>query len=48
MNAKRLTKPKEKVQELQGKLGHAVKENNKRKFQALYDKVYRWDVLCEA
>ncbi|MEK4059504.1 MULTISPECIES: group II intron reverse transcriptase/maturase [Paenibacillus] len=48
MNAKRLTTPKEKVQELQEKLGHAAKENNKRKFHALYDKVYRWDILCEA
>ncbi|CAM4399521.1 group II intron reverse transcriptase/maturase [Paenibacillus phoenicis] len=48
MNAKRLTTPKEKVQELQEKLGHAAKENHKRKFHALYDKVYRWDVLCEA
>ncbi|MBY0014611.1 group II intron reverse transcriptase/maturase [Paenibacillus typhae] len=48
MNAKRLTTPKEKVQELQEKLGHATKENNKCKFHALYDKVYRWDVLCEA
>lgn len=48
MNAKRLTTPKEKVQELQEKLGHAAKENNKRKFHALYDKVYRWDVLGEA
>ncbi|AIQ26785.1 reverse transcriptase [Paenibacillus sp. FSL P4-0081] len=48
MNAKRLTTPKEKVQELQEKLGQAAKENSKRKFHALYDKVYRWDVLCEA
>lgn len=48
MNAERLTTPKEKVQELQEKLGHAAKENKKRKFHALYDKVYRWDVLCEA
>ncbi|MGN7762406.1 group II intron reverse transcriptase/maturase [Paenibacillus sp. 22594] len=48
MNAKGLTTPKEKVQELQEKLGHAAKENKKRKFHALYDKVYRWDVLCEA
>nr|WP_235775486.1 MULTISPECIES: hypothetical protein [Paenibacillus] len=48
MNAKRLTTPKEKVQELQEKLGYAAKESNKRKFHALYDKVYRWDVLCEA
>ncbi|WP_200906014.1 hypothetical protein [Paenibacillus sp. IHB B 3415] len=48
MNANRLTTPKEKVQELQEKLGHAAKENNKRRFHALYDKVYRWDVLSEA
>lgn len=48
MNANRLTTPKEKVQQLQEKLGHAAKENKKRKFHALYDKVYRWDVLCEA
>ncbi|WP_434752795.1 group II intron reverse transcriptase/maturase [Paenibacillus amylolyticus] len=48
MNANRLTTPKEKVQQLQEKLGHVAKENKKRKFHALYDKVYRWDVLCEA
>jgi len=48
VNAKRLPTPKEKVQQLQTKLGHAAKENKKRKFHALYDKVYRWDVLCEA
>ncbi|WP_340006065.1 group II intron reverse transcriptase/maturase [Paenibacillus sp. FSL K6-0276] len=48
MNAKGLTTPKEKVQQLQEKLGHAAKENKKRKFHALYDKIYRWDVLCEA
>lgn len=48
MNANQLTTPKEKVQQLQEKLGHVAKENSKRKFHALYDKVYRWDVLCEA
>ncbi|PWW31586.1 MULTISPECIES: group II intron reverse transcriptase/maturase [Paenibacillus] len=48
MNANRLTTPKEKVQQLQEKLGHVAKKNSKRKFHALYDKVYRWDVLCEA
>lgn len=48
MNAKRLITPKGKVQQLQEKLGHAAKENKKRKFHALYDKVYRWDILCEA
>lgn len=48
MNAKRLTTPKEKVQQLQRKLCHAAKENKKRKFHALYDKVYREDILVEA
>lgn len=48
MNAKRLTTPKENVQELQEKLGHAAKENKKRRFHALYDKVYRVDILWEA
>jgi RNA-directed DNA polymerase len=48
VNAKRLTTPQEKVRELQEKLGHAAKTNRKRKFHALYDKVYRTDVLQEA
>lgn len=48
MNAKRLTTPKEKVQQLQEKLGHAAKENKKRKFHALYDKIYARDTLMEA
>ncbi|MCZ8512839.1 hypothetical protein O9H85_10510 [Paenibacillus filicis] len=48
MNAKRLTTPKENVQQLQEKLGHAAKENKKRRFHALYDKVYRMDILWEA
>ncbi|WP_025691379.1 group II intron reverse transcriptase/maturase [Paenibacillus zanthoxyli] len=48
MNAKRLTTPKENVQELQEKLGHAAKESKKRRFHALYDKVYRLDILWEA
>lgn len=38
----------EKVQQLQEKLGHAAKECKKRRFHALYDKVYRRDVLWEA
>lgn len=38
----------EKVQQLQEKLGHAAKANKKRRFHALYDKVYRWDILWEA
>jgi group II intron reverse transcriptase/maturase len=48
VNAQGLTTPKENVQQLQEKLGHAAKENKKRKFHALYDKVYRRDILWEA
>ena len=48
VNAVRLTTPKEKVRELQGKLGHASKANQRRRFHALYDKVYRKDVLLVA
>ena len=48
MNAKRLTTPTENVQQLQVKLGHAAKESKKRRFHALYDKVYRMDILWEA
>ncbi len=38
----------EKVRQLQMKLGHAAKANRKRRFHALYDKVYRWDVMVMA
>ncbi len=48
MNAERLSTPKEKVQELQEKLGYAAKVSKKRRFHALYDKVHRWDILYEA
>jgi len=48
VNAARLKTPIEKVRELQGKLGHASKANRRRRFHALYDKVYRMDVLLVA
>jgi len=48
VNARRLTTPKEKVQQLQEKLGHAAKTSKTRRFHALYDKIYRTDRLWEA
>jgi RNA-directed DNA polymerase len=39
---------KVKAQELQDKLYLAAKENPKRRFHALYDKIYREDLLWEA
>lgn len=47
MNAK-ANNTKEKVRKLQRKLYLAAKENNKRRFHALFDKVYRIDILEEA
>ena len=38
----------DKVQELQRKLYLCAKTNRKRKFHALYDKVYRKDILFQA
>ena len=37
-----------KVQALQSKLSHAAKQSLDRKFGALYDKIYREDVVLEA
>ncbi|WZL81284.1 reverse transcriptase domain-containing protein [Vallitaleaceae bacterium 9-2] len=48
MNAEKLTTPKEKVRKLQRKLYQSAKRNKMRKFHALYDKLYREDILYEA
>ena len=37
-----------KVSDLQSKLSHAAKESLDRRFGALYDKIYREDVMLEA
>lgn len=48
MNAPMANNTIEKVRQLQRKLYLAAKENSKRKFHALYDKIYREDILKEA
>jgi group II intron reverse transcriptase/maturase len=48
VNAQKANNTKEKVRKLQRKLYLAAKLNSKRRFHALYDKVYREDVLMEA
>jgi len=48
VNAQKANNTKEKVRQLQRKLYLAAKENSKRRFHALYDKVYREDILKEA
>ena len=45
MNAQKANNTIEKVQQLQRKLYLAAKKNSKRKFHALYDKIYRDDIL---
>lgn len=47
MNAK-ANNTKDKVRELQRKLYLSAKTNSKRRFHALYDKIYRKDILEEA
>lgn len=48
MNAQKANNTIEKVRQLQRKLYLAAKENSKRRFHALYDHVYRKDILWEA
>jgi hypothetical protein len=40
--------PEEKVRELQRKLSVCAKQSRARRFHALYDRIYRSDVLWEA
>lgn len=48
MNVKLTNNTKEKVRQLQRKLYQSAKANSNRKFHALYDKVYRKDILRKA
>lgn len=40
--------PEDKVRQLQRKLYRAAKESPNRRFHALYDRIWRWDVLKKA
>ena len=48
MSAQRAINVRNKVSDLQSKLSHAAKQSLDRKFGALYDKIYREDVLWMA
>ena len=48
MSAKGAINVRNKVSDLQTKLSHAAKQSLDRKFGALYDKIYRKDVIWEA
>ncbi|WP_240840807.1 group II intron reverse transcriptase/maturase [Acidaminobacter sp. JC074] len=48
MNVIKTNNTKEKVRKLQRKLYQSAKVNGKRKFHALYDKIYRIDILKES
>jgi RNA-directed DNA polymerase len=48
MSAQGAMNVRNKVSDLQSKLSHAAKESLDRKFGALYDKIYREDVMLEA
>lgn len=48
MNAVMANNIKDKVRKLQIKLYLSAKENKKRRYHALYDKIYRFDILQQA
>ncbi len=48
MSAQGAINMRNKVSDLQSKLYHAAKQSLDRKFGALYDKIYREDVILEA
>jgi len=48
MSAGKAINVRNKVSDLQSKLSHAAKQSLDRRFGALYDKIYREDVLLEA
>jgi retron-type reverse transcriptase len=48
MSAQGAINMRNKVSDLQSKLSHAAKQSLDRKFGALYDKIYREDVIREA
>lgn len=48
MNAETANNIKDKVRKLQVKLYLSAKDNKKRRYHALYDKVYRIDILERA
>lgn len=48
MSAQGAIKVRNKVSDLQSKLSHAAKQSLDRRFGALYDKIYREDVIWEA
>ena len=48
MSAQRAINVRSKVSALQSKLSHAAKQSLDRRFGALYDKIYREDVIAEA
>ena len=48
VHAERPTTPQDKSRELQRKLYLAAKRNRNRRFHALYDRIFRPDILSQA